>query len=355
LAGLYTVTFLLGIALPGWRSLAAAAVAGLAIFLFVSVSNDGRVASLFGLAFVLMALFGLGCGIVTRALTLWVAPLGRRPFAFLALAAVGYVVGPMLLAGPAASQRWLTRPSLARCQAAAFPVRIADQILYVPGAPIFSVVAPRGRLRQDIGGFLSFRRERSLLEICGRTLRDREVIGPSILYLAPGELGGSHTDDWKKSTCTVPRGARDALLCRLTDQNQPARRLDRALIYGPELESRALREGAFQIEKDIGAWVLAGRPLEPRPYGQVGSFEVHPNGLRVARGPDWSGRTDEPFGMFCTEGQTIVCAGVGRLAGDLLTRFTLRTAPDRLEADVRAILIYLNEFAQVLSDRIHEP
>jgi len=348
-AGLYTVGFLVGMALPGWRSLAGAVGAALGIGFFLSLSATGGVGAALGIAIVATGLFGLSCGIAMRAVTLVIAPLGRRPFSFLALAIVGYFVGPLVQAGPQASLRWLTRPSLASCRTAAFPIRVADQVLFVPGAPIFSVFVPKGRPDQGYGQRLGFYNETSLKEICSRAVREGEIIGPAILSVHPADRRDRLTGPWMRTNCASPRGERDALLCRSWDE-EPGGRLERAVIYGSDLAAGVRRNASFKVDQDIDDWVLAGRPLDAGTFERDGPFEVRPNGLRVARGAEWTGASDEPFGLICSDGPTLLCAGAARLAGGgPLTRFTLRTAPQRLESDVRDVLFYLNDLVRVLA------
>jgi hypothetical protein len=82
---------------------------------------------------------------------------------------------------------------------------------------------------------------------------------------------------------------------------------------------------------------------------QDGPFETLANGLRLARGPDWTSSAEVPFGMICSDGPNMLCAAATRLDNGLLTRFTVRTAPQRMEADVRAVVAYLNEVVRALA------
>jgi hypothetical protein len=86
IATLYTLPFLVGLALPGWRSLIIAGFASLAFATYTNATADGGLASNLGLLFVLTAVGGLCCGLLARATTLWMAPLSRHPYRFMAIA-----------------------------------------------------------------------------------------------------------------------------------------------------------------------------------------------------------------------------------------------------------------------------
>jgi hypothetical protein len=93
IATLYTLPFLVALALPGWRSLLITGFAALAVAAYASATAGGDgPGSALGLSFVLIGTGGLCCGILTRAATLWTAPLSRHPFRFMAIAVVGYIL-----------------------------------------------------------------------------------------------------------------------------------------------------------------------------------------------------------------------------------------------------------------------
>lgn len=79
-----------------------------------------------GLLFVLTAVGGLCCGLLTRAATLWIAPLSRHPYRFMAVAVVGYILPPVVYSGPAETMAWLKRPSQQVCAAATYRVSAAN-------------------------------------------------------------------------------------------------------------------------------------------------------------------------------------------------------------------------------------
>lgn len=355
LTGLYAVPFLASLALPGWRSLLAAGLIGAAVTAWTFATAGGGVASALGLVFVMVMAAGLGCGLVTRAMTLRFAPLGHRPFGFLAVAVAGFVLPPAAMAGPAAVWASLTRPSLHTCAAATFRLRVADRILHVPAAPIFAVEVRRGTSSPGLGGYLSFGNERSLRDLCAQSVRDGEVVGPAVLSLYPWMLAGSSAGRWAASICTRPRGRAEALLCDLTDKNHPGRQIERATIYGAEVSSMVDRAVTFEVEQTIRDWLVAGRSVDPaRPTEQAGDFEIAPDGLRIARGPDWAGPAGQPFGLVCSDkssdpGERVLCAAAGVLDGGILVRFTIRARRDRINADTLAVRAYLNDLVRELA------
>jgi hypothetical protein len=111
LTGCYTATFLIGAALPGWRSIAGAASAG-AVLLALVWSTVGGGLGWLEMALLTTALLGLASGIAARVLSLAIAPYRTRPLRALLIAATCYVAAPMLMAGPSKSWQWLSRLSL---------------------------------------------------------------------------------------------------------------------------------------------------------------------------------------------------------------------------------------------------
>ena len=216
IATTYTLPFLVGLALPGWRSRIITGIAAFAFAAYMNATMDGRLASVFALLFTLTAVGGLWCGLLTRAATLWVAPLSRHPYRFVAVATLGYILAPIAYSGPAATMAWLKRPSQQVCAAATYRVSAANMTLKVRAAPVFALdVSAAG---SPYTNFLSFDSKQGLKEICGRGLRDKQVIGPVALGLYPWKFGGSDVQSWAASNCSSTRNATLVLVCRLADK-----------------------------------------------------------------------------------------------------------------------------------------
>jgi hypothetical protein len=188
LAALYTLPFLAGLALPGWRSVVVTGCAALAFAVFAIATAGGGAASVIGLAFVLTAIGGLCGGLLTRAATLWIAPWSQHPYRFMAVAAAGYILLPIAYSGPAETMAWLKRPSQRTCAAAVYRVTAANMTLQVRAAPVFAVDVLHATGSTNFR-HLGFDSEHGLKEICGRGLRDNQVIGPVALNLYPWKLG----------------------------------------------------------------------------------------------------------------------------------------------------------------------
>src|SRR6266850_8110583 len=139
IATAYTLPFLVGLALPGWRSLIMTGFAALAFAALVNATAGGSLAAFLTLFFVLIAVGGLCCGLLTRAATLWIAPLSQHPFRFMAVAVVGYILPQIAYSGPAETMAWLRRPSQQVCAAATYRVTAADITLQVRAAPVFAL------------------------------------------------------------------------------------------------------------------------------------------------------------------------------------------------------------------------
>ena len=352
LTAYYAVPFLIALALPGWLSLVATSLVGAGVAIWgLSSAGDG-VGSVIGLILVLTAVGGLFCGVVTRVATLWFASPLRHPFRFAAIAVVGFLAPPTLIAGPSATVQWAMRPSALTCATSTFRVTAAGQTLRLPGAPVFAIgVPPHGAAH-----YRSFERDRSLREVCGRSLVEGEVIGPVVVYLHPWVLDGSHTEAWKAAACAAPRSRRDDLLCRLTDAANPGRRIERATLYGPELADTVEGGGVYRSEKVLLAALAAGaRAASPsQATERVGAFEMHPDGLRIARGPDWATSTGEPFVLACDgdpsrHDRSMVCAASDAFGAGLRGMFTFRTSGAEVEADARGIRSYLNDLVRELA------
>jgi MFS family permease len=250
IATLYALPFLVGLALPGRRSLVIMGCIGLAVAACASATSGGGVASALGLLFVLTAIGGLCCGLLTRATTLWIAPLSRHPYRFMAIAVVGYVLPPVACSGPAETMAWLKRPSQQVCAAADYRVTAANMTLQVRATPVFAVDVLHA-IGSTYVRHLWFDSKQGLKEICGRGLRDNQVIGPVAVNLYPWMFGGSHVQSWATATCASARDETLILVCRLAEKAHPARRMERATIYGPDMDAAILRNSNYAIEKQL--------------------------------------------------------------------------------------------------------
>jgi hypothetical protein len=313
LATLYTIPFLAGLALPGWRSVVMTGCAALAFAAYASATAGGGVASVLGLIFVLTAVGGLCCGLLARATTLWIAPLSRHPYRFMAVALAGYILPPIAYSGPAETMAWLQRPSQRACAAATYRVTAANMTLQLRAAPVFAL-----DVLQAIGAtevrHLGFDSEHGLKDICGRGLRDNQAIGPAAVNLYPWKLGGSHVQSWAAATCASAREETLVLLCGLADQQHPARRMERATIYGSEMAPAILRGSNYAIEKRLHQRLVD---------------------------------TSEPFVFVCdgneasTADAALFCAAQDVAPNGLRIKFLFRTNGARLTADLDAIRMYL--------------
>lgn len=321
IAMLYTLPFIVGLVLPGWRSLVITASAALAIAALASATAGGGIGSTLGLLFILTAIGGLCCGLLTRAATLWIAQLSRHPFRFITVAVVGYILPPIAYSGPAAAMAWLKRPSQQVCAAAAYRVTLANMTLQIRAAPVFAVdelhAIGSTRLRH-----LSFDSEQGLKEICGRELRDNQVIGPVAVNLYPWKFGSSHVQSWANATCASARNETLILVCRLADKNHPASRMERATIYGSEMDAAILRGGTYAIEKRLHQRLI---------------------------------ETNEPYVLVCegdeasTDDAPLFCGAQEITDRGLRIKFLLRTSSARLTADSDAIRMYLRELVASFS------
>ena len=356
LTALFTAPFLVGLVLPGWRSLGVTGCAAIAIAVFAMATVGGHVASVLGFAFIITAIIGLCCGLLTRALTLWIAPFSEHPYRFAAVAVIGYFASLVVLSGPTATLAWVQRPSHGTCASSTYRMTAASQVLHVPAAPVFAVdVLPR-RGSIDVG-HLSFDSEHGLNELCGRALRDGEVIGPVVLNLYPWKFGGSHAERWAAATCGSTREKAYMLLCRLKDNDFPGRwQFERATIYGPEMTAAIMRDANYGAEKQLHQRLSAGLSPEALPplRGTTDGFEIYPDGLRIARASDWAGESGEPFVLVCTGNEespsdnALFCAAAGTVAGGLRVKFLFRSKGERLTADARKIRLFLQELAASL-------
>ncbi|MES1149830.1 MAG: hypothetical protein ABUL53_11690 [Bradyrhizobium guangdongense] len=321
LATLYTLPFLVGLTLPGWRSIVATGCAAIAFAIYANATAGDGIASVVGLIFVLTAVGGLCCGLLTRAATLWIAPLSQHTFRFMAVAVAGYILPPVLYSGPASTIAWIKRPSLRACAAATYRVSAANTELRVRAAPVFAldVANAPGSIYLTHLGFDS---EVGLKEICGRGLRDGKVIGPAALGLYPWKFAGAQVQSWAAETCGSARDQTLALVCRLADKEHPARRLERATIYGPEMSAAIMRGANYAVEKRLHQ--------------------------RLAE-------TSEPFVLVC-EGdeaspaeRALFCGAQETAADGLRIKFLFRTNGARRGEDTDAIRTYLRELVASLS------
>jgi hypothetical protein len=122
--------------------------------------------------------------------------------------------------------------------------------LQVRAAPVFAVDVLNA-IGPTYLRHLGFDSKRGLKEICGRALRDNQVIGPVAISLYPWMFGSSHMQSWAATNCASPRDETLILVCRLANKEHPARRLERATIYGPELDAAILGGGNYAIEKQL--------------------------------------------------------------------------------------------------------
>jgi hypothetical protein len=217
LTGCYTATFLIGAALPGWRSIAGAAAAG-AVLLGLIWSRAGGGLGWLELALLTIALLGLASGIAARALSLAIAPYRTRPLRAFVIVAACYVVAPMLVAGPAKSWQWLSRLSLQGGRDTTFPVLASGSFTFrVP--PALAVDAPRGPARHDRGEHFSLWSESSLLRFCRRALEGNGPFAAPIVGAVPDRARQHARKRPEKDACTTPSGPANHFLFQLADKD----------------------------------------------------------------------------------------------------------------------------------------
>jgi hypothetical protein len=185
--------------------------------------------------------------------------------------------------------------------------------LQVRAVPVFAVDVLHA-IGSTYVRHLSFESEHGLKEICGRGLRDNQVIGPVAVNLYPWKFGGSHVQSWAAATCASARDETLILVCRLADKEHPARRMVRATIYGPEMAAAMLRRGNYAIEKRLHQRLV---------------------------------ETSEPFVFACegneasTADAALFCGAQEIAANGLRIKFLFRTNGARRTADSDAIRMYL--------------
>ena len=321
IATLYTLPFLVSLALPGWRSLVIAGLAALAVAAYANATADGKLGSLLGLLFVLTAVGGLCCGLLTRAATLWITPLSRHPYRFMTIAVVGYILPPIAYSGPAETMAWLKRPSQQVCAAATYHVTAAGMTLQVKAAPVFALDVLHA-IGSTYVRHLSFDSKQGLKEICGRGLRDNQVIGPVAVNLYPWKFGSSQVQSWAAANCAPARDATLVLVCRLAGKAHLLRGMERATIYGPEMDTAILSNGNYAIEKRLHERLI---------------------------------ETSESFVLACEGNEASIadaalfCGAQEIAASGLRIKFLFRTNGARLTADSDAIRMYLRELVASFS------
>lgn len=288
IATMYTLSFVVGLAVPGWRSLIATGCIALAVAALANATAHGGIAATLTLIGLLTAVGALCCGLLTRAVTLWVAPLRKHPYRFIIIAVIGYIVPTVAYSGPKATMAWLRRPSLEACSEATYRVMVANMTLQVKAAPSFSI-SLANRAGSPYARFLAFGSTYGIKEICGRGLRDHQIIAPAAIHLSRTPVGPD-LSHWAHEHCTATRNATLLLVCRLADKNDPVQGLDGATIYGPEMDANILHSGAYAVEKQLNERLLqAGEPFVQICDGDDGSSlafycaaqETAPNGIRI--------------------------------------------------------------------------
>lgn len=326
LTKLYTLPFLVGLALPGTRLRAIVGSLALAVAILATLTAHGKWA-VFGLIFVWTAAGGLCCGVVTRAVTIYLAPLRQRPFRFMGIAAFGYILLPVVFAGPEVTMAWLKRPSLRTCAAATYSVTAAKMTLHVRATPIFGVDMLEGA-RWAYGRHIWFGSKQALRSICGHELRDHQVVGPAAVNVYPWQFGGSDVQRWVAENCGLAPGETLALICRLADNKHPARKLERATIYGPEMDEVVSRGATYAVEQKLHQRLIDA---------------------------------SEPFVFVCEGDETatfdraLLCAAQETIANGLRIKFTFRTNSAQRTADLDAIRAYLRELVASLCAGVSSP
>lgn len=336
----YTVPFLIGAILPGWRSIVGA-LAALALLTLAWSTVSGQ-AGWLEAAFATIGPIGLMTGIVARTLSLWIAPYGSRPLLAFFIATISYFAAPMLWAGPTKSWQWISR-SLHQCADTQFSVLVGEDVLHIPSAPIFAVSLPRAKAPGDETGHFSFWSPSSVRAFCDKVRESSGPVGPSLIWLLPIELDRLGARRWQTSFCATPRNARDTLICRLADKGDPVHKIQRAWIYGDNVAEDVHRTRGSEIDDRVSRWLSEGRP--PHPTG----MDAPAGGLRIFPHPSLVGTSSDPFGMACTSGDAISCAAAGTLDNGLHVLFTIRTTSDAAVSDVRESRAYLNDLTRAMS------
>jgi hypothetical protein len=233
----------------------------------------------------------------------------------------GYILPPIAYSGPAETMAWLKRPSEQVCAAATYRVTTANMTLQVRAAPVFAVDVLQANGSTYVR-HLSFDSKQGLKEICGRGLRDNQVVGPVAVNLYPWKFGGSHLESWAAANCASAHDATLILVCRLADKEYLARRVERATIYGSEMDAAILSGGNYAIEK-----LLHQRLIE----------------------------TSEPFVLVCEGNEAsmadaaLFCGAQEIGASGLRIKFLFHTNGARKTADSDAIRMYLRDLVASFS------
>jgi hypothetical protein len=269
-----------------------AALGGIGLAVWAGLTPHDNIGAILGFLFVLIAVFGLFCGILTRAATLWLAPLRRRPVRFVLIAIVGYFLAPFLSAGPSTTLAWLKQPLLSTCRASTHAIGVAGKTLHVPGAPAFSVHALRSTQISDRGGTYSFASDRSFRRLCRRTSHEG-FVGPAILsFDAPG-FADSPGRAWAEANCPSARHDAMVRVCKLAESGRLNGGLDSATIYGEDSFEEVSRQDRSAEGKTISAWIAAGRPMEMASAEQDGIFTTQADTLQVSRAEGLAGPAGE--------------------------------------------------------------
>ena len=358
----YVVPFLIALVMPGWRSLAVISFAAVALFAWLLVTKVGGPdwlgVLLFGLAGV-----GLVAGILTRALTLAIAPLRQRPLLFVLIALIGFSITPILIAGPEAAIRWIRQPPTLACYDITLRVRLAGQTLYVPMAPIFSLYIPKGEHQGDRGGYQSLSRNspgghrRYIAELCRRTVLDGEVFAPAAVRVHSG-ASGQRAKEWLRPRCSTPETEGMQQVCQFAARQIGRPRLGVALLYGPELSQNPTLRFNRMVDS-LPKWVelyndLVGSeqkaravPTDSKPNGA--SFRSVGDGVRISTAPDLVGPSGEPFALKCTGDQVTRCVAAGTFSNGVRVIVRFEAYPDVAEPAARMYFRNLNDLVQALA------
>ncbi|MEM9591534.1 MAG: hypothetical protein AAF967_09390 [Pseudomonadota bacterium] len=351
---LYVLPFLIALPMPGWRTLVALGIAFAGLVLWALANpGDGAGAAL-GVAFLLFVAMGTFAGVVTRALTLAMAPIRQRPLLFSLISLIGFLIPPVLIAGPEVALRWFQQPSMRACDDITFRVRIADQVLNVPMAPIFAVNAPVGQHPGDRGGRLTLNRNtagrhsRYLSEVCRRTMNDNEVFAPAALIVSTSPAHSSLGRDWLKPRCAAPSTPGMRQTCEIAALPVGRPRIGRAVFYGPDSREDADR-WLDTNGKSLAQWVRSKRPTyKNRGVGEA-KFEEIGDGVRISTARDLMGPSGEPFTVRCTGNTVTRCAAAGTLSNGIQVVFTFLPIPGHEELDARKFYKNLDDLILALS------
>jgi hypothetical protein len=135
-------------------------------------------------------------------------------------------------------------------------------------------------------------------------------------------FGSSHVQSWAAATCASARDETLIFVCRLADKEHPARSMERATIYGSEMDAAILRGGNYAIEKRLHQRLI---------------------------------ETSEPFVLVCegneasTDDAALFCGAQEIATSGLRIKFLFRTNGARLTANSDAVRMYLRELVASFS------